>query len=378
MNRYMEIIKDLEKRMDTDDDDFMRLEEYSEEHMNFANSIFNIYPEKILNLLIPETKKYLQSEDLEMKKIGCIMFNKLDILEENSPEASDKNFKILLDHGMIELFFENLKSKDVDFQLNLISILTPFFPILMKNKMDEGITMAYSKMLEIFKGKLEMHEKSSVIASLSMIIKDSNQVKYPLVVDRYELLTYIHKFLKENTEEYLTELLPLICDVFSETFVCNVEDIRVKEVIDFVLNSIDPNEDHGNNAESLNCLQYVFYCLRLESRPWFKKTFKTCIACLKNNLSQRDLDEYCINHCIILFLIIIQQFNEEVELYIHSTNLIEMMIRLTEMNTLDRGVCKTAISILIELSYFKSKSLEIALPKILAKNKTLPTQPENM
>jgi hypothetical protein len=195
MNRYMEIIKDLEKRMDTDDDDFMRLEEYSEEHMNFANSIFNIYPEKILNLLIPETKKYLQSEDLEMKKIGCIMFNKLDILEENSPEASDKNFKILLDHGMIELFFENLKSKDVDFQLNLISILTPFFPILMKNKMDEGITMAYSKMLEIFKGKLEMHEKSSVIASLSMIIKDSNQVKYPLVVDRYELLTYIHKFL---------------------------------------------------------------------------------------------------------------------------------------------------------------------------------------
>jgi hypothetical protein len=364
----------MDKRTE-EDDEFIRLEEYSEEHMNFANSIFNIYPEKILNLLIPETKKLLQSNEMEKMKTACFMFNKLDIMEE---DGSDKNFKIMVDQGMIDLFLENLNNKDIDLQLNLISILTPFFSHLMKNKMEEGIHSLYSKMLEIFKGKLEFHQKGSVIASLSMIIKDSNQNKYPLTVDRYELLSYIHKFLKENVEENIMELLPLICDVFSETFVCNTDDYRVREVIDTVLNFIDTNEDQGYNAECLNCLQYVFYCLRLESRPWFKKTFKTCITCLKNNLSQRDLEEYSINHCIILILIIIQQFNDEVELYIHSTNLIEMMTRLTEVETLDKGICKTAISILIELSYFKSKSLEFALPKILAKNKTLPKQPENM
>jgi hypothetical protein len=248
----------------------------------------------------------------------------LQLIDGNTHNFITPNFfNILVKIGMIDFLVETLESKFKK-PIQIIEFLSNFYSKMMENKMIKPMETIASVLIQLLKqSAINEIRIPNLSLQLTYIIQISNEFRNPLNIDRYELISLLCQILNNRG----TTVLKLIEFVFHDSFACDPLNENVINVIDLIYEYTESNyKSFITDTKCFNCLQSMFLCLKFDSRPWFEKIFNLCIKCLEFFLSIHYHIKTTYN-CLLLQLIIIKQFQEEVEPLVSNSNLIEMLIQ---------------------------------------------------
>jgi hypothetical protein len=288
-----------------------------ENHLDFLRRIYLLNPNLIMNI-IHESKELLGCESSSFRVIGCSLLRTFT-------EIDEKMLDTFLETGLFKLILKLLAFHD-DFFLfsEIFSVLSPMLHLMMKTKrMHPLVDIFCNKLINFF-----IHDDEEYIMTpiLSRIIKYSHELQYPLEIDRYEIMNIILEAFERGFD--FDMFLQLITVLFQGPFDCDVNKGGVQDLIDLVLES---HPESGYSNDSFMCLISVFHSLRLNSRPWFQEAFEICKERLNSIYSSNWIDFTDLHFCTQLMLTIIQIFKDEVEPMVASSNVIELLIRITKV-----------------------------------------------
>jgi hypothetical protein len=292
----------------------------------FMNKLFRLFSDKIIEIFFSEIKKRVQSKDRVV--VEDLMFDELvtfKSIDGNTGDFMNSNlFNILVKIDMIDFLVETLESKFKK-PIQIIEFLSSFYSQMMENKMIKHMKTIASALIHLLKqSSINEIRIPTLSLHLTKIIQISNEFRNPLNIDRYELIS----LLCENLNDGVSTILKLIEFVFHDSFACDPLNEHVINIIDLIYEYTKSNyKSFIDDTNCFNCLQSMFLCLKFDSRPWFEKIFKLCIVCLESSLSRYFYHVKNTHNCLLLQLIIIKQFQEEVEPLVSNSNLIEMLIR---------------------------------------------------
>jgi hypothetical protein len=267
-------------------------------------------------------------------------------------------FKHLREDGLLFHFREFLKSNN--FELRRVTVEFLFHFLKMKNFPMDDFCLSVN---ELFTMSKYMEYRDTFPNILCGVLNC-----YDIVENSSELLSVILDFLKEDVYE-VDYLLKIVEILFQKKSNLSITDHHVVELMNYFVIQFESE----NSKSFLKILKCFFQRFKLDSRFWFKKCFKICISSVKDLI---PLPKIHLNNCLSLILTIIQIFKNDVESYICSTNFVETIISLIEvllnlLKSKNKGlfieelIISTCYSILFELTFYGSKSLEYSIPLLL-------------
>eukprot|EP01080_Neovahlkampfia_damariscottae_P012699 gene12699-6897_t len=308
------------------------------------NDLFEEEPEKTQNIVIPIVTGILKSNDPNMVRYT------VKLIAEFSENMTNKDLLILL-----------LKLKDDEQSSDSVMMaLNNFFNLMIKEDMFDELSIIYSK---IRKNIISSKDETRMIGfvSLKNILKSANTLKYNLKIDFHDLCKMIFEEI-DSEREFDSTYLELLSEIIHFNNKIDGKNIWVIKLFQIILERAETPQEE--KFEFLNCLQFFVFAMKFDGREWFPKLMKLCIKNLKSHFTDEILDNSQLNILLGLLLIIIQLYEEEIESFISGNNFFEMIYHIATDFEEEEDTRYIAISILVELCYYSSKTMEYSLSKM--------------
>ena len=299
-----------------------------EEFSSVLNIMFVSHIEESDKFISPVLIEYLKSSE-ESKNITA-----LTLISEFENSSNIELLNTLLDIW---------KSKLIKRQNSLIFVcLSNFFSLMMKENMNEEIIYVYKncflKYTQMSYDEIESDfgEVSEVATQIGLAIviqlfDSANKFKFKLNVDINQLCKIIYEKMESDSEN-IQVYVQILTEVFHENTKIDSTNEFVIKLFEKMIEGAE--KDENLRFEYFNALQFFVYQLKYVTKNWLSKMMKLCISILKEYFTNDEIDYYELNIILVLILIIIQTFEEDIESCISTTNFFEMIKNLSNM------VCK--------------------------------------
>eukprot|EP01080_Neovahlkampfia_damariscottae_P008348 gene8348-173_t len=268
-------------------------------------------------------------------------------------EFSSKTKNIDLLNKLLELF----KSKKYE-NYFVILALNSFFNLMMKNNMYDDLQLLFKDVFQLLSDD-DGQKVNLAIATLRNIFNVSDEMKYKINIDLNFLCKKIYLDSINQSDNYLS-YMELLGEINHEYSIIDYENEYVKKLFEVVLKGAETGDESVKYIH-MNALQFFVYAMKYSTRKYLSRMMKMCVSTLRNSFTV-GINSFHLRTVLLLIVIIIQAFEDEIEHFIAGTNFFEMIYHFT--NDENDFVRIEACSILMELCYYKSKTMELSLSKI--------------
>eukprot|EP01080_Neovahlkampfia_damariscottae_P004005 gene4005-7261_t len=314
------------------------------------NKLFEEEREITQALMIPIVSDTLISNNLTARKYA------IKLIAEYFRETNDVE--------LLETLFQILKEEET-LDEELILALNTFFSLMVNENMNQILLYIYNLLFEL----LKVENSETVYFSLEILtnlLNNSNNIGYDLNIDLIMLCETIVNNVKKLSN-FSVGYLPIICEIFHTNNEIDGKNIHARNLFELVLTGAETASIEAK-YDFLDCLQYLIASMKYDTRDWFPKLMKLSIGTLRSHFQRQTFHQFELTILLGFILIVFQQYKEEVEFYISGTNFLEMISSISsDITSHDDSRC-FANAILMELCFYRSKTLEISLPKMYELN----------
>eukprot|EP01080_Neovahlkampfia_damariscottae_P011164 gene11164-3985_t len=311
------------------------------------NAIFEAYPEKSQESIIPMLKSYFESGDEQM------MIRSVKIITE----FSENNFNNL---DFANLLIKTLKSKKLP-NYHMLMALNSYIPVILKNELFDDLKLIYELAVELFEND---NDETLAVGptTVANILRVANDAKVNLKYDFDELLKITSKFMKSTDVQNFVKVL---VEVFNEFNKFDTKSDTIAEIMNLIIKNAETHEFEEVRNECFHCLQFLVDYLKFDANLWYSKVINLALSRLKETVTS-DTDPIQTTDCLLLLLILLQNYGDHCEYYISKSGLVDLTLNIIKSDSplFNEEIKYLSMGILIELCYMKSRTLELSLDKI--------------
>jgi hypothetical protein len=312
--------------------------------------IYEKYPKSTKKLIISEVTKAFEKENFLS---GCIIINAYyfkDLLEE------------YVENGTIDFLFQLLELESVQLNYNIFNFFVDAADELLSFKGEFKFFLAnLIKFIQKCPKKFTME----FIEMLTRIMRDINPSDEFFDFDELDIEFILEAILENEDNSFFSN---------SSILIRNQKQLDLSEcivrVIDKFLEKLNSFSNISPFSDDIfSDLNHIISTMKYNFRAWIHKTFKQCVVQLRKEFKY---------HCLEIMKNLIVIFGEECEVYISKYKVIDLLAEILRQFKDNQGEPKDyssptissrttfhkSIEILLYMSDYQSKSLEISLNKI--------------